>query len=44
MVKPRAAISRRRSPLALAGAACATALAGCARYNANNGGIERVLV
>lgn len=31
--------SRRRTLLACAGAACAAALAGCARYNSNSGGL-----
>ena len=30
---------RRRTLLACAGAACAAALAGCARYNSNSGGV-----
>ena len=31
--------SRRRTVLACAGAACAAVLAGCSKYNSNNGGI-----
>ena len=33
------AVSSRRTVLACAGAACAAVLAGCSRYNSNNGGI-----
>jgi Rieske Fe-S protein len=40
MAEPSVTASRRRTLLACAGAACATVLAGCARYNANNGGIN----
>jgi Rieske Fe-S protein len=31
--------SRRRTVLACAGAACAAVLAGCSKYNSNNGGV-----
>jgi Rieske Fe-S protein len=31
--------SRRRAVLACAGAACAAVLAGCSKYNSNNGGV-----
>ena len=34
-----AAVSSRRTVLACAGAACAAVLAGCSKYNSNNGGI-----
>jgi Rieske Fe-S protein len=37
MAEPAA--SSRRTLLACAGAVCAAALAGCARYNSNNGGV-----
>ena len=33
------AVSSRRTALACAGAACAAVLAGCSKYNSNNGGI-----
>ena len=39
MAEPRVPASSRRTLLAYVGAACATALAGCTTYNANNGGI-----
>ena len=39
MAEPRLPVSSRRALLACAGAACAAALAGCARYNSNKGGI-----
>ena len=39
MAEPSVPASSRRTLLAGAGAACAAALAGCATYNANNGGI-----
>jgi Rieske Fe-S protein len=39
MAEPSVPASSRRALLACAGAACAAALAGCARYNSNNGGI-----
>ena len=37
MAKPSIPASSRRTLLACAGAACAAALAGCARYNSSNG-------
>ena len=37
MAKPSIPASSRRTLLACAGAACAAALAGCARYNSGNG-------
>jgi Rieske Fe-S protein len=40
MTEPSVPVSSRRTVLAWAGAACAAALAGCARYNSNNGGIN----
>jgi Rieske Fe-S protein len=40
MAEPSVPASSRRTLLACVGAACAAALAGCARYNANNGGIN----
>jgi Rieske Fe-S protein len=40
MAEPSVPASSRRTLLACAGAACAAALAGCARYNSNNGGIN----
>jgi len=39
MAEPSLAASTRRTVLACAGAACAAVLAGCSRYNSNNGGI-----
>jgi Rieske Fe-S protein len=39
MTGPDASTSSRRAVLAGAGATCAAALAGCATYNANNGGL-----
>ena len=39
MAEPSIPASSRRTVLACAGAACATVLAGCSRYNSNNGGI-----
>ena len=39
MAEPDVRASSRRTVLACAGAASAAALAGCARYNANNGGV-----
>ena len=39
MAEPSVPASRRRTLLACAGAACAAVLAGCARYDSNNGGI-----
>jgi len=39
MAEPSVPVSSRRTVLACAGAACATVLAGCARYNSNNGGV-----
>src|SRR6476646_7027040 len=36
---PSVAVSSRRTALACAGAACAAVLAGCSKYNSNNGGI-----
>ncbi len=39
MTEPGVPAASRRALLACAGAACAAALAGCARYNSNNGGI-----
>ena len=40
MAEPSVPPSSRRTLLACAGAACAAALAGCARYNSNSGGIN----
>jgi Rieske Fe-S protein len=39
MAEPSVPGSSRRTLLACAGSACAAALAGCARYNSNNGGV-----
>ena len=39
MAEPSVPASCRRTLLTCAGAACAAALAGCARYNSNNGGV-----
>ena len=39
MAEPSVPASRRRTLLACAGAACAAVLAGCARYDSNNGGV-----
>jgi Rieske Fe-S protein len=39
MTEPGVPVTSRRTLLACAGAACIAALAGCARYNSNNGGI-----
>jgi len=39
MTEPNASAASRRTLLACAGAACVAALAGCSRYNSNNGGI-----
>ena len=39
MAQPSVPASSRRTVLACAGAACAALLAGCSRYNSNNGGI-----
>jgi len=39
MAEPSVPASSRRTVLACAGAACAAVLAGCARYNSNNGGV-----
>ena len=39
MAEPGVPASSRRTLLACAGAACAAVLAGCARYNSNNGGV-----
>jgi len=39
MAEPRVSASSRRTVLACAGAACAAVLAGCSRYNSNNGGV-----
>ncbi len=39
MTEPGLPATSRRALLACAGAACVAALAGCARYNSNNGGI-----
>jgi Rieske Fe-S protein len=39
MAEPGVSASSRRTLLACAGAACAAALAGCARYNSNAGGV-----
>src|SRR5213083_2958898 len=36
---PSVAVSSRRTVLACAGAACAAVLAGCSKYNSNNGGV-----
>ncbi|HEY7432716.1 MAG TPA: Rieske (2Fe-2S) protein [Streptosporangiaceae bacterium] len=40
MASSRVPAASRRTLLACAGAACAAALAGCARYNSSNGGID----
>ena len=39
MTDPSVPASSRRALLACAGAACAAVLAGCARYDSNNGGV-----
>ena len=39
MAQPSVPASSRRTVLACAAAACAAVLAGCARYNSNNGGV-----
>lgn len=39
MTRPQIRTSSRRAVLAGVGAACAAALAGCARYDVNNGGL-----
>jgi Rieske Fe-S protein len=39
MAEPSVPASSRRTLLACAGAACAALLAGCARYDSNNGGV-----
>jgi Rieske Fe-S protein len=39
MTEPGVPATSRRTLLACAGAACIAALAGCARYNSNNGGV-----
>jgi len=39
MAEPSVPASSRRTMLACAGAACAAVLAGCSRYNSNNGGV-----
>jgi len=39
MAEPSVPASSRRTVLACAGAACAAVLAGCSKYNSNNGGI-----
>jgi nitrite reductase/ring-hydroxylating ferredoxin subunit len=39
MAEPGVPASSRRTLLACAGALCAAALAGCARYNSNSGGV-----
>jgi len=39
MAEPSLPAAGRRTLLACAGAACAAVLAGCARYNSNNGGV-----
>ena len=39
MAEPSVPAASRRTLLACAGAACAAVLAGCARYNSNNGGV-----
>jgi Rieske Fe-S protein len=39
MAEPAVPASSRRTLLACAGAACVAALAGCARYDSNNGGV-----
>jgi len=39
MAEPSVPASSRRTVLACAGVACAAVLAGCARYNSNNGGV-----
>jgi Rieske Fe-S protein len=36
---PSVAVSSRRAALACVGAACAAVLAGCSKYNSNNGGV-----
>ena len=39
MAEPSVPASSRRTLLACAGAACAAVLAGCSRYDSNNGGV-----
>jgi nitrite reductase/ring-hydroxylating ferredoxin subunit len=39
MAEPSVPASSRRAVLACAGAACAAVLAGCSKYNSNNGGV-----
>ena len=39
MAEPSVPAASRRVLLACAGAACAAVLAGCSRYNSNNGGV-----
>jgi Rieske Fe-S protein len=39
MAEPSVPASSRRTVLACAGAACAAVLAGCSKYNSNNGGV-----
>ena len=39
MAEPSVPVSSRRTMLACAGAACAAVLAGCSKYNSNNGGV-----
>lgn len=39
MAQPSVPASSRRTVLACAGAACAALLAGCSKYNSNNGGV-----
>ena len=39
MAEPSVPASSRRTMLACAGAACAAVLAGCSKYNSNNGGV-----
>ncbi len=39
MAEPSVPASSRRTLLACAGAACAAVLAGCSKYNSNNGGV-----
>ena len=39
MAEPSVPVSSRRTMLACAGAACAAMLAGCSRYDSNNGGV-----
>ena len=39
MAEPGVSASSRRTVLACAGAACAAVLAGCSKYNSNNGGV-----